>query len=563
MTSRWTIGALPDCDLSVDQPGVSGRHCRLTLDEDGYTLEDLQSKSGTFVNGARIAGKVGVAVGDSITLGPNIPMPWPPELATSRRAVIRIGREPDNDFVINLPIVSGYHARVSWEGKPGQGVVEDLGSSNGTAIGAPDRKVPRSTFSASDTIYFGTHPVPATELLARVDPSLAPVLLFQGPEMVIGRDAGSHKVIDLATVSGRHARMKQTGDRTFIEDLGSSNGTFVNGRRAVGATEVKAGDLIGLGRDTFRLAIHGSSGEARPIKSAQAAGLSKPAPTLQMNQGTTTESGPGPGFAGILGHPLVLLALLVQAPALAIGIGLAFGTNVSSPRPSEASGAVASVLFWLGLAAVWFGLSDGVVGLLFDPSRRRGEPGPVPTHWWMTRSAMLGALALFQCVLALLIVVPLAGLGGPWLPALGLLILSSSVGLATGFVIVLLSPRPAISWAALALALVALWMFGRGPGSLPRSSSLARMASNAAPSRWAFEGLLLSESGRRPGPEPADGPGSTPEKDLAEDYFPAESDRMGPKADAMALGAMLVGLLGSAMFLVKSSEQGRSSTSSL
>ena len=47
MARSWTIGSGPDCDLVVDRPVVSGRHCRLTRVGDGYLLEDLGSTNGT------------------------------------------------------------------------------------------------------------------------------------------------------------------------------------------------------------------------------------------------------------------------------------------------------------------------------------------------------------------------------------------------------------------------------------------------------------------------------------------------------------------------------------
>jgi pSer/pThr/pTyr-binding forkhead associated (FHA) protein len=43
MAHSWTIGSQPDCDLVVASSRVSGRHCRLTLDANGYVLEDLGS----------------------------------------------------------------------------------------------------------------------------------------------------------------------------------------------------------------------------------------------------------------------------------------------------------------------------------------------------------------------------------------------------------------------------------------------------------------------------------------------------------------------------------------
>ena len=61
------------------------------------------------------------------------------------------------------------------------------------------------------------------------------------------------------------------------------------------------------------------------------------------------------------------------------------------------------------------------------------------------------------------------------------------------------------------------------------------------PSRWAFEGLLLLEGERHAPPAAA--------ADLAEQYFRAGSERMGPKADAMALGFMLIGLAAAVAYL--------------
>ena len=75
----WVIGSDPGCDLVVAAPSVSGRHCRLSRTEEGYTLEDLGSTNGTFVNGQRVGSRARVSPADRVTLGQNVPMPWPPE----------------------------------------------------------------------------------------------------------------------------------------------------------------------------------------------------------------------------------------------------------------------------------------------------------------------------------------------------------------------------------------------------------------------------------------------------------------------------------------------------
>ncbi|WP_119065495.1 FHA domain-containing protein [Rubrobacter indicoceani] len=52
--------------------------------------------------------------------------------------------------------------------------------------------------------------------------------------------------------SGRHARFTKHGGLLYVEDLGSTNGTFVNGNKAVGATPLRDGDEIKVGSTIFR-----------------------------------------------------------------------------------------------------------------------------------------------------------------------------------------------------------------------------------------------------------------------------------------------------------------------
>ena len=52
--------------------------------------------------------------------------------------------------------------------------------------------------------------------------------------------------------SGRHARLTRHGGLLYVEDTGSTNGTFVNGRKTVGATPLRSGDTVRVGSTTFR-----------------------------------------------------------------------------------------------------------------------------------------------------------------------------------------------------------------------------------------------------------------------------------------------------------------------
>ena len=67
--------------------------------------------------------------------------------------------------------------------------------------------------------------------------------------IMIGRSPASDLVLDDPFVSQTHARVVPRGQLHFVEDLGSTNGTFVNGREVVEAqllldTEVRIGETI-------------------------------------------------------------------------------------------------------------------------------------------------------------------------------------------------------------------------------------------------------------------------------------------------------------------------------
>jgi predicted component of type VI protein secretion system len=65
----------------------------------------------------------------------------------------------------------------------------------------------------------------------------------------IGRDPGNQVVINDPQISRQHARITPQGGLLILEDLGSTNGTTVNGLRIVGAHTLAHGDEIGLGDD--------------------------------------------------------------------------------------------------------------------------------------------------------------------------------------------------------------------------------------------------------------------------------------------------------------------------
>ena len=93
------------------------------------------------------------------------------------------------------------------------------------------------------------------ELVVEDSEILAPETRFEigDGETSVGRSTGSTIVLksdDYA--SGRHAQLTRHGGLLYVEDLGSTNGTFVNGSKTVGATPIRHGDTVRVGSTTFR-----------------------------------------------------------------------------------------------------------------------------------------------------------------------------------------------------------------------------------------------------------------------------------------------------------------------
>ncbi|GAA2246241.1 DUF1707 and FHA domain-containing protein [Streptomyces amakusaensis] len=84
---------------------------------------------------------------------------------------------------------------------------------------------------------------------------LPPLLLPEtGPfALRIGRDPGNGLRLSHDTVSRAHAELALRGGVWVLRDLGSTNGTTVNGRRVAGSVVVQDGDMVGFGRMSFRL----------------------------------------------------------------------------------------------------------------------------------------------------------------------------------------------------------------------------------------------------------------------------------------------------------------------
>lgn len=158
------------------------------------------------------------------------------------------------------------------------------------------------------------------QLVMRVGPSPGKVFPLSAKEIILGRDIGNEIVINDGEISRRHTRLLIQEGGYVVEDLGSTNGTFVNGQKITGPHVLESGQTIRLGENiTLSYEIAGfdpdatlASGQSAPSSSAPPA-PAQPAPAMQAPASPAAAAGQG-GLADLMNNRNLLIgcgALLV------------------------------------------------------------------------------------------------------------------------------------------------------------------------------------------------------------------------------------------------------------
>jgi len=258
VTRVTLIGRDVLADLVIADPQVSARHASLLPTDDGLALEDHGSTNGTFVNGQRLVGSCRLQAGDRIQIGDSILEVRSPPAAPEH------GRAPRPPAEIA--------AAASAE------------KSDGQAPGTPSAaSIAPAGFQATRVrqIQIPTVPVLVFEAGQRAGSEL-PV----GEEIVFGRDPGVADVIldEDTEVSRRHATFSPAGSGLTVQDLASTNGTFVNGQRLAGTTALQNGDRVEIGDTVIEVRLGADQlFEANPAAQAPAtADAAQPQNTIEV-----------------------------------------------------------------------------------------------------------------------------------------------------------------------------------------------------------------------------------------------------------------------------------------
>ena len=178
-----------------------------------------------------------------------------------------VGRDSGLAVTIPLDGVSRQHARIHWDGRAYW--LEDLESTNGTLLNG--QRIVRERLRHLDVITLGKtaelifvlravaagvvrqHGIVRASLVADSADAI-PHEIVVG-EVTLGRSPACNIVAESGAVSKVHARIERTVDRLVLKDLGSSNGTFVNGVKVMTAL-LSDGDALLLGGvEAFRVRI--------------------------------------------------------------------------------------------------------------------------------------------------------------------------------------------------------------------------------------------------------------------------------------------------------------------
>ncbi|MGY3265264.1 FHA domain-containing protein [Lysobacter sp. HA35] len=192
-----SVGSAPDANIVLDRPGVQPRHCQLHVTANGVML-DVPVDAPVTVNGSPVRGLIALRDGDRVSF-------------------------------------DRFEARLT-------------GMEN-VAAARPGASAP----SANDDLFATTVRAALPKFVLRgMSGHLFGRSFALAATNTVGRAPESTLRFDENGISRAHARLVPTDDSVQIEDLGSTNGTFLNGKRILSG-EAKVGDEIGF--DTLRFRV--------------------------------------------------------------------------------------------------------------------------------------------------------------------------------------------------------------------------------------------------------------------------------------------------------------------
>ncbi|QNS07021.1 ABC transporter ATP-binding protein/permease [Streptomyces xanthii] len=232
----YTLGRDPGGDIVLDDARVSWRHATISWGGRSWVIEDHGSTNGTFVQGQRIH-QMEIGPGSSVHLGNSTDGPKVSVQGSAQAAAVAT---PPQQHAQQAP--PQHQQQAAW---PQQQAPQQQPPQQAWNQQPPAQKVPQQQGGPA-----GAPPVYGDR---------SPTTFHQvalGRVMRIGRALENELVVSDLQVSRHHAEFHATPDGRFeIRDLGSHNGTYVNGQPIAkgGSQLLGPNDIVGVGHSTFRL----------------------------------------------------------------------------------------------------------------------------------------------------------------------------------------------------------------------------------------------------------------------------------------------------------------------
>ncbi|MGW6823554.1 FHA domain-containing protein [Streptomyces sp. NPDC055005] len=240
----YSLGRDPQGDVVIDDARVSWRHATISWNGRGWGIEDHGSTNGTYVHGARVQ-QAELVPGTPVHLGNATDGPrLNPSAAAAPQPVAH--QAPAHQAPAYQGQAAGYEAparqqppQEAWQQQPAQQQAQPQ---------FPQQHVPQQQGDVRPAQGAGA---------GHGDRS--PTTFHQlslGHVMRIGRALENELVVSDLQVSRNHAEFRSMpGGRFEIRDLGSHNGTYVNGQPLAksGTAVLGPNDIVGVGHSTFRI----------------------------------------------------------------------------------------------------------------------------------------------------------------------------------------------------------------------------------------------------------------------------------------------------------------------
>jgi pSer/pThr/pTyr-binding forkhead associated (FHA) protein len=256
------IGRDAGCDVVVPSSEVSRRHAAIVPGDVGYELRDT-STNGVWLNGNRIAGQATLGRGDVVRIGneefrfyadaaapsaaPAAPAPMAAPMAAPIAAPM-MAPLPDVEMAVREPVAT---PRPEQAFAPAASRAPATPAASPAAGRAPTPDSPPRPAPAAPAVppAAGAPGKGALAVLEGVNEGLLKGQRFEVryPLAHVGRGDHNDVVIAEESVSDSHAKLQKRDARWFVVDMGSTNGTYVGGRRVEGEQELTAGADVRFG----------------------------------------------------------------------------------------------------------------------------------------------------------------------------------------------------------------------------------------------------------------------------------------------------------------------------